>query len=264
MCIPHGGPHSTFALEYLATAGDPLIFFVYPVAFIIVSSKCFLFGADLTAGYADQGYVVLLVNFRGSLAFGQASIDSLPGKVGRQDVDDVNTAVTRVLDEKLAAPNRVCVYGGSHGGLLGAHLTGQFPERYKAAALRNPVIDIVSMAGLTDIPDWCFVESGLPYTQAEKERAISSQTFEVMQRASPIAYVDRVCAPTLLCIGGQDLRVPPSQGLIWHNSLLSRGIPSKVLWFPEDSHALASLACEAECFVHILCWVRDHVPVVSA
>ena len=53
----------------------------------------------------------------------------------------------------------LCIYmllyiGGSHGGFLTAHLIGQYPDVFKVAAMRNPVIDISSMLGSTDIPDW--------------------------------------------------------------------------------------------------------------
>eukprot|EP00047_Mylnosiga_fluctuans_P014341 m.37631 g.37631 ORF g.37631 m.37631 type:complete len:693 (+) comp5455_c0_seq1:1276-3354(+) len=231
LAVPHGGPHSAFAQDFLASH----------------------------AALAELGFVVLLINYRGSLAFGQASIDSLPGKVGVLDVADVDAAVSHVLDAKLADPARVGVYGGSHGGLLGAHMTGQHPQRYKAAVLRNPVIDIPSMAAITDIPDWCFVECGLAYDNAARVQPLSSTAFAAMQKASPVEHVAQVQAPTLLLLGGQDQRVPPSQGLQWHNMLRAKGVEARVLWFPDDGHALASLACDAESFIHIAQWFSTRI-----
>ncbi len=215
--------------------------------------------AQFPASFVELGYVVLYVNYRGSLSFGQESIDMLPGQVGVMDVADVDRAVTRVLEMNLADPRRVCVYGGSHGGLLGAHLSAQFPGRYRAAVLRNPVIDIPAMAAVTDIPDWCFVEAGLPYDNDARALALSPASFDAMQKASPMHFVGGVVAPTLLLIGGQDLRVPPSQGIMWHNALKARGVITKMLWFPEEGHSLASLPCEAESFVHVILWLREYV-----
>lgn len=49
--------------------------------------------------------------------------------------------------------------GGSHGGFLTGNLVGQFPDQFKCAVLRNPVMDISLMIHVSDIPDWTFVEA---------------------------------------------------------------------------------------------------------
>ena len=70
---------------------------------------------------------MLHVNYRGSIGFGRAPLNTLPGKCGSQDVADVVTATKAALamcDESID-PERVAVVGGSHGGFLGAHLIGQ-------------------------------------------------------------------------------------------------------------------------------------------
>jgi acylaminoacyl-peptidase len=58
----------------------------------------------------------------------------------------------------FASPTGALVVGGSHGGFLTGHLLGQHPDRFVCGAMRNPVLNISLMVGLTDIPDWCFVE----------------------------------------------------------------------------------------------------------
>lgn len=59
----------------------------------------------------------------------------------------------------FADDERASVCGGSHGGFLTGHLMGQYPQRFKCAGLRNPVLNIALMVGVTDIPDWCYVET---------------------------------------------------------------------------------------------------------
>lgn len=73
--------------------------------------------------------------------FGTTALESLPGRVGTQDVADVvaATKAALALEPEALDPSKVGVVGGSHGGFLGAHLTAQRPEIFKAAALRNPV-----------------------------------------------------------------------------------------------------------------------------
>lgn len=51
--------------------------------------------------------------------------------------------------------------GGSHGGFISCHLSGSHPDEYDAVVLRNPVTDLPSMLGSTDIPDWYFLFASL-------------------------------------------------------------------------------------------------------
>ena len=53
----------------------------------------------------------------------------------------------------------MAVAGRSHGGLLTGHLVGQPPSRFRAGALRNPVMDVSLMVHVSDIPDWCYCEA---------------------------------------------------------------------------------------------------------
>ena len=117
--VPHGGPHSA-------------------------STTAFSF---LLKALASSGCDVFCVNYRGSLGFGDAPLLSLPGKIGSQDVGDCVLALDAVL-AALAAQDggggrrSVAVFGGSHGGFLGAHLMGQHGGRFACAIIRNPVVNL--------------------------------------------------------------------------------------------------------------------------
>merc|ERR1711920_975476 len=111
---------------------------------------------------ACKGWSVIVPNYRGSPGFGETALQSLPGKIGAQDVEDCMAALRAAHSNGLCAdPERtgVCVVGGSHGGFLGAHLAGQYPGIVRAACIRNPVCDISSMVTSSDIPEWCFKEA---------------------------------------------------------------------------------------------------------
>ncbi|KAH0629992.1 hypothetical protein JD844_012520 [Phrynosoma platyrhinos] len=225
---PHGGPHSVFTTSWT----------LYP------------------AVLCRMGFAVLLVNYRGSLGFGQDCVDSLLGNVGTQDVNDVQFCVEKVLQKEPLDPQRVALLGGSHGGFLSCHLIGQNPGTYKACVARNPVVNIASMVGSTDIPDWCLTEAGLPYDYAVLP---DPAHWKQMLLHSPMQYVNKVQTPVLLMIGEEDRRVPPKQGLEYYHALKARGIPTRMLWYPGNNHALSGVEAEADGFMNIALWLIKHL-----
>ena len=139
--VPHGGPHSVSGTNYL-------------------HSYAFLCG--------HGGYAVLMVNYRGSTGFGQGGIQALPRRIGTLDVHDVVYVTKQVRDSGLIDPERIGICGGSHGGFVTAHCTSRYPDLFKVAAVRNPVVNIPSMTTATDseyrsdFPFCSHVESLLP------------------------------------------------------------------------------------------------------
>lgn len=102
----------------------------------------------------------MLINYRGSLGQGSKSVHYLLNKVGTVDVADCIQAVDGVVKKyPWINPDAMSLVGGSHGGFLVTHLSGQYPDKFKSVVARNPVIDIASMTTATDIPDWsdCYV-----------------------------------------------------------------------------------------------------------
>ncbi|XP_075178195.1 LOW QUALITY PROTEIN: acylamino-acid-releasing enzyme [Anomaloglossus baeobatrachus] len=225
---PHGGPHSVFISEWM----------LYP------------------AVLCKMGFAVLLVNYRGSLGFGQHSVMSLLGKVGDQDVKDMQTAVMQVLQSEPVHPNKVALCGGSHGGFLSCHLIGQYPEFYKACVVRNPVTNIPAMTGSTDIPDWCHVESGLTFSC---EVLPEAKQWGDMLNKSPIIYISKVKTPVLLMLGAEDRRVPNTQGLEYYKALRAHGVEARLLWYPGNNHALSKVDAESDGFMNIALWILKHL-----
>jgi acylaminoacyl-peptidase len=229
--VPHGGPHSVSSTSY-------------------IPSYAFL------CGYG--GYALLFVNYRGSTGFGQSSIEALPTNIGTLDVQDVMSATEAVKNSGLVDANKIFVCGGSHGGFLVAHVTSQFPEYFRAAGMRNPVVNIGSMVTSTDIPDWCHIEA----TGSYDWQSFGSPSLEEMTefyKKSPTQYIKRVRTPTLVALGMKDLRVPPSQGLEWYHALRSMGVATKLLMYDTDDHAIDGAGAEADHWVSLKRWFDQYL-----
>ncbi|KAK4489294.1 hypothetical protein RD792_005098 [Penstemon davidsonii] len=210
--ILHGGPHDVAFSSFSKTS-----------AFLCV-----------------LGFSLLIVNYRGSRGFGEEALQSLPGKVGSQDVDDVLTAIDHVIDKGLAHPSKIAVVGLSHGGFLATHLIGQAPDKFSAAAARNPVCNFALMVGTSDIPDWCFF---LAYGNEGNPRfteSPSAEHLDLFYSKSPISHVSKVKTPTLFLLGARDVRVPMTDGLQYARALREKGVETKVIVFPNDIHPINS------------------------
>ncbi|RDX75492.1 Acylamino-acid-releasing enzyme [Mucuna pruriens] len=207
---------------------------------------------------SSVGYSLLIVNYRGSLGFGEEALQSLPGKVGSQDVNDVLSAIDHVINLGLASPSKITVMGISHGGFLTTHLIGQAPDKFVAAAAINPVCNLALMIGTTDIPDWCYVEGcGIIARNCFTEPP-SAEDLTLLYSKSPISHVSKVKAPTLLLLGARDLRVPIFDGLQYARALKEKGVEAKIIMFQNDVHALKRPQSDLECFLNIGVWFNKY------
>ncbi|KAJ6689315.1 hypothetical protein OIU85_005692 [Salix viminalis] len=228
--ILHGGPHSVSLSGF-------------------AKSHAFL---------SSLGYSLLIVNYRGSLGFGEEALQSLPGKVGSQDVNDVITAIDHVIDTGVASPSKIAVIGGSHGGFLTTHLIGQAPDKFVAAAARNPVCNLASMVGITDIPDWCYVETYGVEGKTKFTEAPSVEDLALFHSKSPISHISKVKTPTIFVLGAKDLRVPLSNGLQYARALKEKGVEVKILMFPNDVHAIERPQSDYEGYLSIAVWFNKY------
>ncbi|XP_020296505.1 acylamino-acid-releasing enzyme-like isoform X2 [Pseudomyrmex gracilis] len=250
--VPHGGPHSNYTNVHILDYS----FFV------------------------KAGFAVVQVNYRGSTGMGSATVEYLQGKVGDVDVKDCITATEEAIEKyPWLDRDRIGLYGGSHGGFLVTHLSGQAPDMFKAVVARNPVIDISVMFGTSDIPDcrnaltkeekiaflrnMCVVEAGYPYNVLSPDEPTNNTLIDMfvkMKKCSPIVHADKVKAPTLVCIGTKDLRVPSSQGTMWYQRLKINNVKTKMLVY-EDNHPLSTGPVEIDHVINACLWLLEHTSV---
>ncbi|MCD7467803.1 hypothetical protein HAX54_005436 [Datura stramonium] len=211
-----------------------------------------------SAFLCSLGFSLLIVSYRGSLGFGEEAVQSLPGKAGLQDVNDVLAAIDHVIGVGLADPSKIAAVGISHGGFLTTHLIGQAPDKFAAAAARNPVCNLALMVGTTDIPDWCYLEAFGSEAKSSFTAAPSAEHLALLYDKSPISHVSKVKAPTLMLLGAKDLRVPVTDGLQYARALKEKGVEVKVMMFPDDIHELDRPRTDFESFLNIGVWFKKY------
>ncbi|KAI1305803.1 Acylamino-acid-releasing enzyme [Halotydeus destructor] len=229
--IPHGGPHVTFTASFMRF--------------------CVLF--------AKFGFKSLLVDYRGSTGVDDQYLYSLLGEVGDHDVRDVVSAINHFAHHRLIDKSRMVLFGGSHGGFLATHLTGQFAHfNFVACITRNPVTDISSLTEVGDIPDWCWTEA-VGQTRSDFKLNPGMKVLQEMYRKSPMFHVDKVRTATLLLLGKHDKRVPMSQGLKWYNTLRENGVETRCLVY-DDKHELQKVEVDSDVFIQTMLWIFNHMP----
>ena len=176
--------------------------------------------------FAAAGYVVCAVNYHGSSGFGQKFLSCINGDWGRREMADVEAGTDYLLATGTIDPARMVATGGSYGGYMVAYMNGNVPaKRYQAYVCHAGCYDWVSMMG-SDGYFWFGHELGAFHWDDEAR----------VMKQSPHHYAANFATPTLVMHGEQDYRVPYYQGLAYYNTLRTRSVPSKLVFFPDENH----------------------------
>ena len=177
--------------------------------------------------FTGAGYGVLLVNHRASTGYGDAFATAIRADWGNLDYADLMAGVDYAIEQELADPDRLGVFGISGGGNLSGWVIGH-TDRFKAACPENPVFNWFSMYGTSDVgADFSVRElGGTPY-EAE----------DVYRRCSPITYAQLCTTPTLFLQHESDYRCPAEQTEQFFTVLRVNGVPAEMLRFPNTPHS---------------------------
>ena len=174
--------------------------------------------------WAARGYVTVLINPHGSTGYGQAFTEQITGDWGGAVYDDLMKGVDHVIKLGYVDANRIGVAGGSYGGYMVNWMNGH-TDRFKAIVSHAGIFNAESMYATEELwfQEWEF--KGAPWD--------ANSTYK---KWSPHLFAKNFKTPTLVVHGELDYRVPIGEGLQLFSTLQRRGIPSKLLYFPDEGH----------------------------
>jgi dipeptidyl aminopeptidase/acylaminoacyl peptidase len=182
--------------------------------------------------YANRGYAVLSVNFRGSTGFGKQFVNAGNKEWAGKMHDDLIDAVDWAVAKKIAIADKIAIIGGSYGGyatLVGLTFT---PDTFACG------VDIVGPSNIVTLlntipPYWA------PMVQTFKDR-VGDHTSEsgkhFLAQRSPLTFVERIRKPLLIAQGANDPRVKQSEADQIVKAMQEKKIPVTYVLFPDEGH----------------------------
>lgn len=204
----------------------------YPVAFLIHGGPQGSFGNDFhyrwnPQAYAGAGYAAVMIDFHGSTGYGQAFTDSINNDWGGKPFEDLMLGLEFALKKyPFLDGNRVGALGASFGGYMINWIAGKAPDRFKCLVCHDGNLDERMAYFDTEelwFPEWD--HGGLPWEKPENYR-----------KHNPIELAANWKTPMLVIHGGKDYRVVDTQGIATFTLLQRKGIPSQLLYFPDENH----------------------------
>ena len=199
--------------------------------------------------YAAAGYIVFYPNPRGSTSYGEEFGNLLYNNYPGEDYNDVMDGVDAVIARGKVDPDQLFVTGGSAGGIMTAWMIGK-NNRFKAAVVAKPVMNWISKTLVAD-NYYGYANSRYPGQPWEN--------FETYWKFSPISLVGNIETPTMVMVGMDDLRTPPSEAKQLYHALKLRKIETVLVEIPEASHGIASRPSNLITKVaHTLAWLNKY------
>lgn len=224
----------------------------YPLAFLIHGGPQGAWDDSFSyrwnpQAYAGAGFGVVMIDFHGSTGYGQKFTDSISGDWGGKPFEDLIKGFNYVIENyKWVDEFRVAGLGASYGGYMINWINGH-TDRFKCLVNHDGVFGSDSMYYATEelwFTEW--EHKGTPWVNPD-----------LYAKVSPANYVKNWKTPTLVIHGGKDYRVPDTQGFSTFTALQRLGVPSKLLYFPDENHWVLKPANSILWHDTVIAWLRE-------
>ncbi|WP_171035445.1 alpha/beta hydrolase family protein [Pseudoalteromonas ruthenica] len=204
----------------------------YPLAFLVHGGPQGSFGNMFHSRWnaqlwAAQGYGVVMIDFHGSVGYGQAFTNSISRDWGGKPLLDLQKGLDYVGDNYAWLDiNNGCALGASYGGYMMNWIAGNWPKGFNC---------LVNHAGLFDMPSFHQSTEELWFAEHEMGGPFWAKDGDY-SKYNPANFVANWQTPMLVTQGLKDYRVPYAQSLGAFTTLQRKGIDSRLVVYPEENH----------------------------
>ncbi len=236
---PNFDPHKKYPMVYLVHGGPQGQW---------MDEFHYRWNAEL---FASPGYVAVMVNPRGSTGYGQKFTDEISGDWGGKVFVDLMNGVEYVTEHyPYIDKNRIAAAGASYGGYMMDWMEGHNDKGiFKCLVSHDGLYDAVSAFGSTEelwFPIWEF--KGTPWSNPA-----------LYHKWSPSTYVKNFKTPMLVIHSQNDFRLDVSQGFQLFTALQMRGVPSEMLYFPNEFHFVVKPQDSRLWWNTVLGWIGKYI-----
>ena len=201
---------------------------------------------------AANDYIIVAPNRRGLPTFGEDWNEQISGDYGGQNMKDYLTAVDVLKKEPYIDENRIGAVGASYGGYSVFWLAGHHEGRFKAFISHCGIFNMESEYGTTEEYFFVNYDNKGPYWEKPKPRNYET---------SPHLAVQNWDTPILIITGQNDFRIAYTQSMEAFNAAQLLGVPSRLLFFPDESHFVLkpqnSILWQREFFGWLDKWLKE-------
>jgi dipeptidyl aminopeptidase/acylaminoacyl peptidase len=209
---------------------------------------------------ASQGYVVFQPQFRGSSGFGRKFEEAGYRQWGRAMQDDITDGVKHLIDQKIADPARICIYGASYGGYAALWGVIKTPELYRCGASFAGVSDLSEMLAGSLFDDSTAVSRQISRVRVGDPKEMKAQLDEV----SPVKHAERVHTPLFIAHGDKDTRVRSSQSKVMVKALQRVDKPVEWMLLEDVGHGFFWVRDQVRYYRALLAFLRRHLGDAAA
>ncbi|MGE7692148.1 S9 family peptidase [Lysinibacillus sp. NPDC097214] len=179
---------------------------------------------------ANRGYAVLQVNFRSSTGYGKEFLDAGNKQWGLKIQDDITDGVQWAIDQGIADPKRIGIYGASFGGYATLAGITYTPDLYAAAVDYVGISNIFTL--LNTIPPYWKTTLDVYYERIG--HPVNDK--ELLTAASPVFHVDKIKTPLFVAQGANDPRVNKAESDQIVEALRARGVDVEYMLKDNEGH----------------------------